>query len=655
MRETAAKDGNYTSLIDQWAFNFWTYADMVRFVKDAIRETDPQARLGFSTPLWNVLARGYYWEKIAPQLDYFTPYYGVVEGDLSTVDTAMAFAPPGIPCSGHAGSYIATLPDEEYYTMLPHSLLLNGMGNLFWYYLNVGTEGAMSPSLDYYPQTERSVREVKRLKAGLGRLILAAHKEPRKIALLFSTPSFLFSFLVDKPNVPWNFNAALCALHRLGYQGDVVSPAQVLSGALDRYQVLVLPVAQCLSDEEAEKIRQFVRAGGLVIADVRPGVADAYGKFRGAGALEDVFGVRWRGAAAKPIQEVQFRTPNKAPELCIDCCMAGKCGDVRFCTAPLEKLAFDPVLQIATARPAATCSVPKEGIAKLRQVLAAGAAAGANPLKPKEAAALQQRIEAMEAAPASMPLVLENRFGAGRAVYLNSGFSFFATSGLADVLDAVLTADGLQPGVTIAKGYGKTQPGRWLPDFFYESFRDGPARYFGFVKKQNREIDAGSRAYYGVVQGVEDVSTPRTGAHYEIAVDLGTEGHVYEPLSGKYLGVRKSVADTFGPSVAKWYAVLPYKVEGLKASLDNKEVKPGGKITGTVELIVRGATKPVRHVINVQVLDEQGRSIMYLLRNVDTLDGKAAFSIPTARNDDVRSWTLVLTDAATGATARLKL
>ena len=76
MLESARNDGNYSPLIDLWAFNYWTYADTVRFIKDVQREVDPKARLGASTPLWNFAFRGYYWEKISPILDFFTPYYG---------------------------------------------------------------------------------------------------------------------------------------------------------------------------------------------------------------------------------------------------------------------------------------------------------------------------------------------------------------------------------------------------------------------------------------------------------------------------------------------------------------------------------------------------------------------------------------------------
>ena len=62
-----------------------------------------------------------------------------------------------------------------------------------------------------------------------------------------------------------------------------------------------------------------------------------------------------------------------------------------------------------------------------------------------------------------------------------------------------------------------------------------------------------------------------------------------------------------------------------------------------------------RHVVNIQVLDKDGKSIMYLLRNLDTVQGRAEFSIPTALNDDVQNWTLVFTDAATGVSTKLKL
>src|SRR5207237_9587923 len=49
----------------------------------------------------------------------------------------------------------------------------------------------------------------------------------------------------------------------------------------------------CLSDVEAERIKEFCKAGGTVVADYLPGCWDQHGKGRAnGGVLDDMFGVK---------------------------------------------------------------------------------------------------------------------------------------------------------------------------------------------------------------------------------------------------------------------------------------------------------------------------------------------------------------------------
>jgi len=50
-----------------------------------------------------------------------------------------------------------------------------------------------------------------------------------------------------------------------------------------------LPHARALSPREAEQIREFVRAGGLVVADLVPGILDHHGKRLGQSLLANLF------------------------------------------------------------------------------------------------------------------------------------------------------------------------------------------------------------------------------------------------------------------------------------------------------------------------------------------------------------------------------
>lgn len=72
-------------------------------------------------------------------------------------------------------------------------------------------------------------------------------------------------------------------------------PYEVLSAtALDRlsfFQAAILPEGECLSDSEAEQLRQWVAAGGRLLSTGSPSSRDEFGNSRADYALADVFGV----------------------------------------------------------------------------------------------------------------------------------------------------------------------------------------------------------------------------------------------------------------------------------------------------------------------------------------------------------------------------
>ena len=83
-------------------------------------------------------------------------------------------------------------------------------------------------------------------------------------------------------------------LEDLGYQYDFISYLDVHEGRVDlikRFKVIILPQTICLSEREARALRQFVRSGGMLIADTLCGLLSETGRGRKAGALDDLFGI----------------------------------------------------------------------------------------------------------------------------------------------------------------------------------------------------------------------------------------------------------------------------------------------------------------------------------------------------------------------------
>ncbi len=64
---------------------------------------------------------------------------------------------------------------------------------------------------------------------------------------------------------------------------------------LAKYKVLILPNAACLSDAQAEAVREFVRKGGGLVASLDASLCDEFGEARKNFALADVLGVEHAG------------------------------------------------------------------------------------------------------------------------------------------------------------------------------------------------------------------------------------------------------------------------------------------------------------------------------------------------------------------------
>ena len=194
-----------------------------------------------------------------------------------------------------------------------------------WYYLLHGSRGVIAwpdkgGSWFHYkgggvaPFIKENAKTLREIQSDVSRAILdldvTCDADP--IAVYYSHPSVQASWVMDSathggswPNRSSSLDntcqtagknriAWFKILEDCGYQYNVVTPVQVVSGELAEkgYKVLVLARTVCLSDAEAGAIREFVEGGGTVVADHLTGILDEHGNGRaGGGALDEVFGI----------------------------------------------------------------------------------------------------------------------------------------------------------------------------------------------------------------------------------------------------------------------------------------------------------------------------------------------------------------------------
>ncbi|HUU69264.1 MAG TPA: beta-galactosidase trimerization domain-containing protein [Planctomycetota bacterium] len=124
-----------------------------------------------------------------------------------------------------------------------------------------------------------------------------------QVALLLSDTSGKFqSFISDYVGGTYGFNVGPANYNKIGCIGwgrildsiglsqDMLTEEQIRAGGLSACQMLVMPAVQALPADVAEKIRQFVSNGGILIATSAAAIHDENMDARMPGQLADVLG-----------------------------------------------------------------------------------------------------------------------------------------------------------------------------------------------------------------------------------------------------------------------------------------------------------------------------------------------------------------------------
>jgi beta-galactosidase len=291
--ESAAARSAPARALDRQAF---ARANLARFsgrFGAAYKRLDPQAITGFE----GTGDFGDDYDAILAANGFYGPYPGI--GD----DLVRSAAPRALIRSNWMG-----------YSKTPDALcdaawrmVLRGVDSVwFWMWDGIGSfRGYLSPTLDFWPATAELTDEMRPVRQGLGDLLLQSKSVHSGIALFYSVPSAIADRIHPGSQfiVPHSTHQLWTQYtSELGLDFRYLTGAMLKRGALDprEFKTILLPMAQAVSPEEAETIRHFVRSGGTLIADVRPGIYDGHCKPASPGMLDDLFGIR-RAAAGKAV------------------------------------------------------------------------------------------------------------------------------------------------------------------------------------------------------------------------------------------------------------------------------------------------------------------------------------------------------------------
>ncbi|HCA47628.1 MAG TPA: hypothetical protein DEP45_09830, partial [Armatimonadetes bacterium] len=286
-------EGNYPRWFDRKAFQSYNFVQFCQAYDEAYEEIDPGARTGFEGA--GRFERGDDIDLIVRENDFWSPYPGVADEVIRSI------APPDFPRS----NWMGYTKDADSLLNRYWRMITRDMNSVWWWRWDaVGRfHGWLAPDLRPYPAVQEILRDTQIVRDGLGELLMDLEIDDTGIAMLYSYPSQFACQVEDGPSYGsyesshTNFQEIV---RNLGYQFRYVTDRMLREGEFDaeRYRMLILPRIEALGVEEAQIIRDFVEAGGVVIADVRPAIYDGHCKPLADGLLDEVFGIDTSGRAA---------------------------------------------------------------------------------------------------------------------------------------------------------------------------------------------------------------------------------------------------------------------------------------------------------------------------------------------------------------------
>jgi hypothetical protein len=278
------KDDNFSAWSDFKAWMDVAFSRAVRAGTEAVHAADPSALAGLEgtqPPGWG----GYDYTLLAGAVDVMESYNG---GD--SIEIARAFNPALVVLTTSFGQG----PEEA--RNIWHALLLGSRGLVVW-----DEGGVVAPDGTPGPRGRFLAALLHELHGGIAARLIAATPVVGPVAILVSPPSFRVHWLLERraDGIAWekrdseteggHATADRLALSRtvqlltgLGVRPLFVSPTSLARGALGTagMRMLVLPQSIALSDTEAAAIRDFIGAGGVVLADGEVGLFDGHGRRR---------------------------------------------------------------------------------------------------------------------------------------------------------------------------------------------------------------------------------------------------------------------------------------------------------------------------------------------------------------------------------------
>jgi hypothetical protein len=183
------------------------------------------------------------------------------------------------------------MPIEAYPEAPWFNLLIGSAKNADWFISGPGQPGGGQLAADYRPLLSQIPQEMEKLRSGPAQLLITTPLKQDGLALWQSYNCNLANQLGDPRYIQTtdSLMPLITCAYQQGINFDFVA-WRTMADQLSKYKVLFLCGTSAISAYEREQFLNYVRQGGLIIADLNPGVMnDSYGPVAG-GVLPELFG-----------------------------------------------------------------------------------------------------------------------------------------------------------------------------------------------------------------------------------------------------------------------------------------------------------------------------------------------------------------------------
>jgi hypothetical protein len=297
----AFRNGNFPRWFDRQAYQSYNFCKLCERFGEGFRTIDPQSLCGFEGA--GTFRDGDDLDGFVRANTFWAPYPGTADEVLRSI------APRDFP----RANWMGYTKDADTLLLQYWRMVTRGCDSVWWWRWEVigRFHGWLAPSLDPYPAVKEIIKDTQILREGLGDLLLQCEMLDDGIGMMFSQPSAYANKVQHSPSyggyqnehVAWHNN-----LRDLGLNFNYFTDRQLRLGEakLDRFKLIVLSQTQAMGPREAEELRKFVEAGGVLVADVRPGIYDGHVKPLTSGLLDDVFGIKREKFAESVITDGQL-------------------------------------------------------------------------------------------------------------------------------------------------------------------------------------------------------------------------------------------------------------------------------------------------------------------------------------------------------------